>query len=70
MVDYGTLYLPSSVQGHFIVFIWPNDSPGDHWNNFINILNQGRRVSEPIVGIAGDVIKAGTSGSELIENFS
>jgi hypothetical protein len=69
MTNYGTLALPESVNGHLIVFFWPEDEPGDHWNHFLNILDQGVRVTGAIAGIAENVVRIGKSAKEFAGLF-
>jgi len=65
MTNYGTMSLPGSVHGHLISFFWPNDSAGDHWNHFVNILKEGEHATRPVAGIASNVLQVGQAGAEL-----
>jgi len=66
MTDYGTMTLPPSVRGYTIVFFWPLDAPGDHWNHFLNILDEGQKATAGIAGISGNVIKVAQDAASLI----
>jgi len=68
--DYGTMTLPETVNGHLIVFFWPEDEPGDHWNHFVNILEQGEKVTGLIAGIAENVVKIGKAGKDFAGLFA
>jgi len=57
MTNYGTLQLPSFNKGYDIVFFWPNDAAGDNWNDFINIMNQAKHVTDIETGIANNVVQ-------------
>lgn len=67
--DYGTLTLPGSVNGHLIVFFWPEDEPGDHWNHFIEILNQAETVTGAVAGIAENVVRIGQAAKDFAGMF-
>jgi len=58
LTDYGTLSIPGSeAKDRNVFFFWPNDVPGDAWNDFVNDLTQ----------IAGVVDKIKTIGSDLLD---
>lgn len=69
MSDYGTLTLPSSLQGFVVAFFWPEDAPGDHWNHIINILEQSRIATEKLAGVSGNVVKVGTDAAQFLALF-
>jgi hypothetical protein len=69
MTNYGTMNLPGTIRGHHIVFFWPKDAPGDGWNNFMNILKQGQKMTSEVAGIADNVVKVGQDGASLIAMF-
>lgn len=64
--DYGTLTLPDSLRGYVIAFFWPNDAPGEHWNHFVNILEQGRHATDAVAGVASNVVKVGKEATEFL----
>lgn len=67
--DYGTIHLPRTVAGHTIMFFWPNDAPGDHWNHMISILGQAKTVTSQVAGIASNVASVGQDAAQLIALF-
>ena len=66
MSEYGTMTLPPTVRGYTIVFFWPLDAPGDQWNHFLNILDEGQKATAGIAGISGNVIKVAQDAASLI----
>jgi len=69
MTDYGTMTLPPTVRGHHIIFFWPKDAPGDHWNHFIDSLQQAKHVSSEVAGISSDVVQIGSGAATLRNMF-
>ncbi|TMW67896.1 hypothetical protein Poli38472_007568 [Pythium oligandrum] len=69
MSDYGTLTLPESLRGYVVAFFWPNDAPGDHWNHFINILEQTQNATGKIAGVSDNVVKVGTNATQFLALF-
>lgn len=69
MSDYGTLTLPESLRGYVVAFFWPEDAPGDHWNHFINILEQGKIATDKLAGVSGNVVKVGTDAAQFLALF-
>eukprot|EP01084_Bolivina_argentea_P132213 233313_1 len=65
-----TLTLSSTVTlgGYDIMFFWPNDN--NVWGNFLNILDQTKKVTYTINGIATDVLSIGEENrKDLIEGI-
>lgn len=67
MSDYGTLTLPGAdMSGLDIVFFWPNDSEGDAWNNFKNILDEANTVASKVHSIRENVIMSDEAAAQLM----
>jgi|GEM_PF-3692992 hypothetical protein len=67
MSDYGTLTLPGAdMSGLDIVFFWPNDSEGDAWNNFKNILNEANTVASSVHSIRENVLMSDEAAAQLM----
>jgi hypothetical protein len=68
--NYGTLQLPGTVNGYHIIFFWPNDSEGDHWEHMKNILSEAQHVSGQVAGITGNVVQIGGDAAKLAAMFA
>ena len=71
LCDYGTLELPEEVfqDPLYIYLFWPNDAPGDAWNDFMNILKGMDGVVSEIASIADGVVKIGKDAAQIAEFF-
>merc|ERR1719324_1546463 len=55
--NYGTLCIPGSQAGGKNVFLfWPNDAPGDAWNDFVNDLDQIAGVTKKTASIGDNLL--------------
>lgn len=65
--NYGTIELPGDeVSGLDIVFFWPNDSEGDHWEHFKKVLAEVKTVSSELKSVQENVIVSGEAAAKLM----
>merc|ERR1712039_465569 len=66
LTDYGTLPIPGNqVRGKNVFLFWPNDAPGDAWNDFINDLDQIAGVTRKIATIGDNLLDVAKNAAAL-----